>query len=150
MPSISKFNGEDLGKAVITLSIVEVLYILIVQGSIASAPAKLYWILNMIACVPLVYIIWFSYHIVMRDTEYKRNLFPVVITIGTITSFTIFLEVFFITIATLFEGKGLGTWFLIIVGLGLTIGYFILSHDARVYSTDNLSNEKRALFLSAR
>jgi hypothetical protein len=83
-----------------------------------------------------------------QDTEYKRNLFPVVITIATITSFTIFLEVFFICIGNLFEGNGLGSWFAILFGLALSIGYFVLSADARVHSTENLSNEKRALFLS--
>ena len=139
MSSITKQNGEELGQSVIGISIVQIIYIIIVQSSIASAPAKLYWIVNLIACVPIVYIMWFALHVMRGDTEYKRNLFPIVITIGTITSFTIFLEVFFISVGHMFEGHGFGTWLLIIIGVALSIGYFILSHDARVHSTDNLS-----------
>ena len=82
---------------------------------------------------------WFALHVIRGDTEYKRNLFPVVITIGTITSFTVFLEVFFIALGDLFEGYGFGTVLLVLIGLALAIGYFILSADARVHSTENLS-----------
>lgn len=148
MSSITKYNGEDLAKSVIALSIVEIVYIFIIQSTVASAPAKLYWILNLISCVPYVYLIWFSYHILDRDTEYKRNLFPIVITIGTISSFTIFLEVFFISVGTLFESNVFGRMLAIIVSLCFSAVFFVLSHDARVYSNENLSQEKRALFLS--
>jgi len=58
---ITNYNAEELGQGVIGISVVEIIYIIIIQSSIASAPAKLYWILNLIACVPLVYVIWFAY-----------------------------------------------------------------------------------------
>ena len=53
MTSVAKYNGEGLGHSVISISIIKMVYIAVAQTAIASAPAKLYWPLYMIALVPI-------------------------------------------------------------------------------------------------
>ena len=88
MPLILNYRGSDLGQATIVLTIIQFIYLILIQSTVLNLPGKLFWVINLILAVSFVYIIWFCYRFMHHETEYLRNLLPIVITIGAIVSFT--------------------------------------------------------------
>ena len=131
MGSITGYEGADLGQATIAVTIFQFVYLILIQFTILNLPGKLYWIINFFLSISFVYIIWFCHRFMQNETEYLRNLLPIVITIGTIVSFTSFLEALFVSLDTLFETSPFGKVICIFIGFGLSVVYFVLSNDAR-------------------